>query len=266
MFGPSRRTTRIAQAAGWVLASVGAGRMLPGRRATPALLDREEWRAVFDAVGRSVGAIDAIAIAERQQVSRPGFAFLAVRGREPVAFVRAQPDRGAFRREATVLAAVDAGRPTTFTAPVAMGVGIAQAWEWIATAPLPPRIHRPDLDAPIGVVASEISAVLAPLVECPPGYAPMHGDLAPWNLRRIGRRRVLFDWEEVGAGPPGADVVYYAATAATLTRRPLIDVGSNDPAVDFWIEAISRRAQHDADRALASRLLANLDALRSTAR
>ena len=63
----------------------------------------------------------------------------------------------------------------------------------------------------------------------------MHGDLSPWNLRMDSAgRSVLFDWEEAGFGPPGADEVYYTVTSAAvgLPRRTV--TGPTGEPVAFW--------------------------------
>ena len=62
----------------------------------------------------------------------------------------------------------------------------------------------------------------------------MHGDFAPWNLRRLRDGSLaLIDWEDAGFGPPGADEVFYRATSAALWgHRPHRSEARE--AVEFW--------------------------------
>ena len=92
----------------------------------------------------------------------------------------------------------------------------------------------------------------------------MHGDLTPWNVRRMGFRALwVLDWDEAGWGPPGADAVYYAATMSMLTDRTPGRRRDDIEAVQFWRDKVERRATGDFDRpynmALANRL-ASMDA------
>jgi thiamine kinase-like enzyme len=48
---------------------------------------------------------------------------------------------------------------------------------------------------------------------------PVHGDLAPWNLRRTSRGLALFDWEAAGWGHSGADLAHYRGVCEGLRRR-----------------------------------------------
>jgi hypothetical protein len=52
--------------------------------------------------------------------------------------------------------------------------------------------------------------------DAPREAVPVHGDLAPWNLRRTGRGLALFDWEAAGWGEPGSDLAYYRRSCAEL--------------------------------------------------
>jgi hypothetical protein len=79
----------------------------------------------------------------------------------------------------------------------------------------------------------------------PPHWVPMHGDIYT-NLRDTGSGQlVLYDWESVRWGPPGADEVLYRVTQAVLTGDPF--------KIDKWPEAraywqarfAARSARHD---------------------
>jgi len=85
-----------------------------------------------------------------------------------------------------------------------------------------------------------------------PGWAPMHGDLTRWNLRTYADgRRVLFDWEHTGWGPPGADLVRYAATSPDptelLSGLDSVTRASCAPAVRHWRNVAERRAAGHLD-------------------
>jgi len=80
--------------------------------------------------------------------------------------------------------------------------------------------------------------------ETPPHWTPMHGDFTPWNLRRLDDGPLLlFDWEDAGWGPPGADEVLFQATEAALGRAT--DSGwAREEALAYWQERL--RAKSDA--------------------
>jgi len=50
---------------------------------------------------------------------------------------------------------------------------------------------------------------------------PVHGDLAPWNLRRTSRGLALFDWEAAGWGAPGSDLAFYRRSCDELARTSM---------------------------------------------
>lgn len=99
----------------------------------------------------------------------------------------------------------------------------------LATSALGLRAQRPAIDEPLRTFESDLASRLADLPGRPPATAgvprpvPVHGDLAPWNLRRTSRGLALFDWEAVGWGPPGADLAHYRDTCDEVRpwwRRP----------------------------------------------
>jgi aminoglycoside phosphotransferase (APT) family kinase protein len=94
-------------------------------------------------------------------------------------------------------------------------------------------------------VVEEIAAALRTLpraAETPPHWRPMHGDLTPWNLRRLDAGpMILFDWEDAGWGPPGADEVLFRATEAALgSGRKGNDERDHEEALAFWQERLAR--------------------------
>ena len=93
-----------------------------------------------------------------------------------------------------------------------------------------PQFHRPaswDLER-IRRVAADVSQALDGGVKrpshIPSHWIPMHGDLVPWNLREDDSGQLwLVDWEDVGWGPPLADlfrfiVAHYSLRRSTPTR------------------------------------------------
>jgi aminoglycoside phosphotransferase (APT) family kinase protein len=86
----------------------------------------------------------------------------------------------------------------------------------------------------------------------------MHGDFAPWNLRRILRGPLaLFDFEDARYAPPEADRTYWRLTSAVLQGRTpgLLDPESRQ----YWREVVAARLAQAADPTLDQRLLAALD-------
>jgi hypothetical protein len=79
--------------------------------------------------------------------------------------------------------------------------------------------QRPAIDEPMRSFERDLAERLGSLPR-PSGTAddavPVHGDLAPWNLRRTGRGLVLFDWEEAGWGTPGSDLEFYRRSCDEL--------------------------------------------------
>lgn len=81
--------------------------------------------------------------------------------------------------------------------------------------------QRPAIDVPLHSFEIDIGDRLSTLPR-PTGtdgsFVPVHGDLAPWNLRRTGRGLALFDWEAAGWGPPGSDLEHYRAACDNVRR------------------------------------------------
>jgi thiamine kinase-like enzyme len=114
----------------------------------------------------------------------------------------------------------------------------------------------------LGAILDEVEAALGRLPKpdgVVAGWRPMHGDFAPWNLRQTGGGALfLIDWEAAGWGPPGADEVFYRATAAALAERTSAVTG-NPEAVRFWRERINQRPSNARDERLARALATVLE-------
>jgi aminoglycoside phosphotransferase (APT) family kinase protein len=122
---------------------------------------------------------------------------------------------------------------------------------------LPPGRHHPPEDPPLPALLAEIDTALSDLPRptgTPSHWRPMHGDFAPWNLRRLRDRSLtLIDWEDAGWGPPGADEVFYRATAAALWGTH--PGPSNAPeAVAYWKRRVQSQAATARERRLANAL------------
>ena len=87
---------------------------------------------------------------------------------------------------------------------------------------------------------------------------PMHGDFAPWNLRRLWfGQRTLFDFEDARYGPPLADVIFWNIATATLRRRAM-ESPVDEETREFWREFLEARLSKQIEPELDDRLLATL--------
>ena len=137
--------------------------------------------------------------------------------------------------------------PRSFAVPEPLARGAVAGTGYLAAAPLAARLHHPPAAPPLREIAAEASDALRPLPAppaTPASWTPMHGDFTPWNLRRVGRRTFLLDWEQATWAPPHADEVLYVAVQASLR-------GGRAAAVEPW-----RPEQGDAVRYWRDRLAA----------
>jgi hypothetical protein len=249
----------------WALVRTVGPSVLRGPRRTPALDDDD--MALIDAIGAVVGPLDALASLRRRQEGRAARLWLALRAGEPVGFVKAVDDDGAagLDRERRALEAL-ATRTGPVSVPRVVGHGTTRPWTWLVSSPMPARPHRPAMHAVrIETIAEWLHAALADALgprptTVPSHWLPMHGDFAPWNLRRYaGGPLALLDFEEAAYGPPRADVTYWHATRAALhggvPRAPL-----DREAREFWISVVETRLARGDD---ADANTARLRALRA---
>jgi hypothetical protein len=187
---------------------------------------------------------------------------LLLRRDRPVAFVKvlAGTGRGDITWNALEAIAKDPIRDCRVPTPLARGTHAG--WTWMATGAIPWLPHRPAHHAPIARITADINERLRPLLDpagVPAHWEPMHGDLAPWNLRRIGPRATwLLDWDDAGWGPPGADAVYYAATTSLVRGNRPTPGSADDETVQFWLERVRRRLEAGIDRTYNRALVAHL--------
>ena len=232
----------IVQRASWWAVSLLGPSVLPTRShplelpIAPAL--REEF---FSILRGDVGKFDELSIHRQRGQDRKGFALLLLRDGSPRAFVKIRPSEnsGALFREDEALDLITKFRPRTFTAPATIATGEHGGWRFLALQPLASLIHRTPKRPPITDISEELEAALGKLsrpTSTPEHWLPMHGDLTPWNLRRVGNRLTLFDWEHVGWGPPGSDRTLYQLTSLRLHLTPIPNVEIDDEAHKFWVD------------------------------
>ena len=250
----------VGQHAAWIAVTLFGPKALVGP-ASPwrPSIDDDAW-AELSALWRThLGSFDSMAAYERRQASRPGLALLLLRGGTPVAFVKLRTaGRESLCDEATAHDAVWKAQPHSFVVPEPLECGTVRGWDYFATAPLPPRIHHPPTRPPLDAILQEIESALSDLCrppDTPDHWRPMHGDFAPWNLRRMGRSTlVLIDWERAGFGPPCADRVHYVATEAALRGADASVPGALE-AIRFWQWKVASRPDSDMDHAFTRALL-----------
>jgi hypothetical protein len=197
----------------------------------------EIWERLITEWTECWGTIDTVGIYERPHVNRPGLAL------DPIAFVKLrQTDVESLRTEATAMQSVWRYRPSSFSIPEPLADGRTGEWHYLAISPLPDGTHAAPGHVPLDAIVDDIQAALETLTREPdiPGHwRPMHGDLTPWNLRRLkGGSLVLIDWEYAGWGPPKADQVMYSVTSSVAMGSEPTKIDAVE-AIDFWHDRIS---------------------------
>lgn len=263
MWSATRRPARFVQQAYRLMAVSVGPRLIPGRRQrwdvplNPEVrLDHQErWRTWF-------GEWDSVAAYVPAQPDRSGVCLLLIRRGRPRGFVKVRPVWDPSG-EISVISRV-AGAATYWT-PSVVGFHTIDDWTSLGMEPMSGKIHSPRLRSPLLAITEEISGRLTGALPGPPprpGWQPMHGDLAPWNLRQSGPMAVAFDWEHVTYGPPGSDAVFHISASRALgygTGSPPKGVGE---AVKYWLEEIPRRfAGNERDQTMAARMLRELGRL-----
>lgn len=258
LYAPCRLGSLLAQRAARAYVAILGPRALPGPSLPWAPMDEAEWLELSKAWRRAVGPFDGMAGYLRLQVTRRGLALLLLREGSPIAFVKVREGDGdALMNEGRAVAAVWSYRPRAFQVPEPLQYGSSGGWHYLLSAPLPAGLGPPPRNPPLRAILDEVAASLAVLprpAACPDHWRPMHGDLAPWNLRRLHEHAfVLIDWENAGWGPPGADEIYYRATRAALRNQR---AGHSDAheAVQFWRKRVSAATDTARDRRLAQAL------------
>jgi glycosyltransferase involved in cell wall biosynthesis len=265
LYSPCRRNARLIHRAAWLAIKLAGPGVLPGRAVPwqPAL-DPDLWNDLSALLRREIGAFDTVAGYERLQQSHPGFALLLLRGGTPVSFVKLRGGDGTAianeYRAASAVARNTSDSSSSFSVPRPLLLGDFRGWHFLALEPLRPHLHSPAKNPPLGLVTAEIQDALADLPR-PPGtplhWRPMHGDCAPWNLRKTGAGLVLIDWEDAGWGPPGADEVFYRATESALGLGDA-PASAYEEAIAYWTHKIVGRRDTKRDERLAVGIAAAL--------
>ena len=263
LYAPCRPRAFALQRVAWMVTRLVGPRALPGRamRWTPDV-PADVWHTITEQLHRAVGPFDAFAGYDRLQASRSGFALLLLRAGAPIAFVKLRVgDSASMENEHHAVELVSRYGPRSFRVPRPLARGSSDGWHFLALEALAPGLHRPPRRPPIDVITGEIQAALATLERprgTPEDWRPMHGDFAPWNLRRTGSGElVLVDWEDAAWGPAGADEVFYQAAQAALGLEAA-PASPHGEAVDYWLHKIQQRTDGGRDRRLADATVAAL--------
>lgn len=256
MYAASSRPILAAQWLAWAwIRTLGPSR-LPGRRQP---IDVPELGDISAALG--YGPPRSVAIYRRRDV-RGGVTFLAVwPGRAHL--IKVRQDGAALESEQRLLDTVQQVRPASFRSPRPIGFGsLPDGRYWAAQDAVFTAPHRSclelseDLQRDLAtVLASGTTASAAASSD----VEPSHGDLSPWNLRRDHRGDLwLFDWEDAGVAPVGADRAYfYAAVGVLRPRAPMPDVDPRGTA--YWADRLRCRLKEGHPQRPNEIMLARLE-------
>ncbi|MFP5310009.1 MAG: phosphotransferase [Actinomycetes bacterium] len=219
------------------------------------------WLEVLSAATTTLSGLgrpDTFALHLRRG-DRAGGGGLLLAGGRPLAFVRVDADHDAAEREQRALAVL-AGGDGVVHVPAPLGAGRVGPWSWTASSPLPGRPHRPeprpDLDR-VHALLQRLARVVPRPDDTPDHWVVVHGDLAPWNLRRVlAGGTWLLDLDDVTWGPPDADAVLWSVATAHVRRRRRRGPETSDEARAYWRERLGTRAA--AGDGVAADMLARL--------
>jgi hypothetical protein len=211
---------------GVTVAVAGTGLLRPGAWTWPEAPPDEvvDWLRTDCA---ELADLSIVAAACPRQHGRARLSLLCRRGPIDVVVKLGLPADG-IENEATVLRLLsDAPLPAIATPRVLAAGTIGDGSNggpiaYLATDALGLDGQRPAIGEPLATFESDLAARLHSMPRppgTPSGAVPVHGDLAPWNLRRTSRGLALFDWEAAGWGQPGSDLDYYRACCEDLRVR-----------------------------------------------
>jgi len=269
LYAPCRPKGILIRWAAWQIVGVFGAHATPGRATEwrPPVPDRV-WADLTDAWSDEVGPFDGLAVYERPQASRSGFAVLLLKAGDPQAFVRLRQNGEALlANEWRALDAIYRSNPTLFVVPQPLARGNLGGWRFLMTTALSSGLHRMPDQPPLSRILEDVRRGLSALQRptgIPDTWEPMHGDFTPWNLRQCSDGSLfLIDWEDAGWAPAGSDEVLYRAVEAVFSGTvPKGDLPVD--AVRFWRERLSTRVENgkeagDTDWRLSSRLLTVLE-------
>lgn len=238
--------------------SVGLVGRLLSRPLAPIFVDL--WQQVGEEVAKQAARFDSVAFAGRRQSSRSGAVALLLDGPNPVGFVkiRLAGDSGLVA-ERRALECLESVHDLPFRVPRVLGSGSSGELEYLVTTAMPAGPHRPADDVDLDMITVRIDRAFGGTSEGSTMW--MHGDMAPWNLRRASNGELwLIDWEDVAVGPLGADAAYHAVAVAALDgSHPEV----RSEAAVYWLGVLRGRraraeAAGDADIGLLERMIAAL--------
>lgn len=145
--------------------------------------------------------------------------------------------------------------PRGFETPKPLSEGEVDGWHFTVDEALIHQFHRPATLRPLQrrELVNEYQAAFADLV--PSSERLVHGDFGPWNVRRTAHDRILvFDWEDVAAGPEAADELWHSINTELVRasrgrnshpegiRESLAhhSDGNVATAASFWLERLDR--------------------------
>ncbi len=259
----SRRATTARRVADLSLSSLGP-RLTPGRRVTvrwPEILGEAEWREIGQHIASFLASFEHVVSYQPPQETRAGMALLLVGSGKPLAFVKIrQREDPNLVRETDVLEVLAGGTRDVWT-PRVLGTGTTRTWRYVVTDPLPSARHMPCFRLPDnGLVDWYQESIKSVLEIGPQGLVPMHGDFAPWNVRRLPDGRIaIIDWEDAGWGPSGADLAYLSAAGRAMRRRAAESRTHSSEAAAFWRQHLERSDPSGRrDQILRDRMLSAL--------
>jgi len=221
-------------------------RAVPGRRAAwEPSMSADDWRLVEAQLSDLVGPFDSFAVFRPNQEERAGFGLLLLNGNRRLGYVKFRSGISArlqAEAEAQELAAASPGPVFRVARPLSFGC--VAGWSYLLMEALPAGRHRPALATPMEEVIDRVQHLLVGLPRptgTPHHWVPMHGDLTPWNVRRLADGNLgLLDWENAGWAPPGADHVLWEATRAMLLGcSPAFDPDAEE-AREYWMRYLEQ--------------------------
>lgn len=170
---------------------------------------------------RHVPGIAVVGVAMPRQPGRRRLSLLCRADGRDVVVKLGLPDDGLETETLALHLLTESPLPGIATpAVIAAGrIGADQPIAFLASDALGLDRQRPAIGESLVTFEADLARRLAALPRpagTPDDAVPVHGDLAPWNLRRTAYGLALFDWEAAGWGPPGSDLDHYRAACATL--------------------------------------------------
>lgn len=243
LYTASSNAVLVGQWSAWLWIKTLGPRLLPGRS---DVIDIPETAEIAAQLGYGSHGLFSVASFRRRD-PRSGLTYVA-RGRSKSMLIKIRDAGQSLALEQDLLRAVQELRPRTFDAPRPISVGrLADGRSWSAQEMVFRAPHRACRRLPPGF-EEELATVLATHPQLRSNdhldWLPAHGDLSPWNLRIDHRGKLwLYDWEDAGTAPAGADRAYFEAALGVLGRRRMRAVNPDGAA--YWAEKVRQRLADD---------------------